>query len=86
MNINLSASFKVLGKVDPIERKDGSISYGLAVMQGMQAGNITVPQNVYEAVEVGKQNTLIGTQKTYEGRTYISWEDVVPFKSDKVDK
>lgn len=80
MNIELRANFKVLGKVEPKERKDGSFSYGLAIMQGMNAGNITVPKPVYDAVEVGKQNILQGTQKTFDGRTYISWESVVSSK------
>ena len=76
MNIELKASFKVLGKVPPVERKDGSTSYGLAVMQNMQAGNISVPEEIYNNVEVGKANTLIGIQKSFEGRTYISWQGI----------
>ena len=76
MNIELSAEFKVLGKVPPVERKDGSTSYGLMVMQNMQAGNISVPEAIYNQVEIGKKATLLGIQKTFDGRTYISWQGV----------
>ena len=81
MNIELTAEFKCLGKADPIARKDGGTSYQLLVMQNNDAGKISVNEDIYTGVEVGKRFILGGVQSTFEGRTYISGRELIPFQS-----
>ncbi|MBR6238753.1 MAG: hypothetical protein IKQ83_06895 [Lachnospiraceae bacterium] len=80
MNIELSAEFKCLAKADPIERKSGGKSFPLVVMQNNDAGKISVSEDIYNAVEIGKKFVLRGVQTTFDGNTYISWRELIPFQ------
>lgn len=83
MNIELTATFKVLGKCEPKERKDGSFFYQIKVDQKDECGKISVPQEIYERVKVGEDNVLFGVQTTFDGNTYISWKELIPFPDVK---
>lgn len=81
MNIELTSTFKVLGKVAPRENKTtGRTTYMLMVKQTEDLGKISVPEEVYNGVKVDTDVTFYGVQTSFDGNTYISWKGIVPFK------
>lgn len=86
MNIELTSTFRVLGKVAPRENKTtGRTTYMLMVKQTEDLGKISVPQEVYDQAKVDTDVTLHGVQTTFDGNTYISWKGIIPFK-EKAEK
>lgn len=54
MTINSIAKLQVLNK-ESAPSKDGTKTYyRIAFLQGMDAGNITLPEETYHSIEVGK--------------------------------
>ena len=87
MNIELTSTFRVLGKCTPKENKNtGRTSYMLMVKQSEDLGKISVPQEIYDHVKEDQDATLYGVQTTFDGNTYISWKGLVPFKETKENK
>jgi len=54
MNINSIATLKVLNKETQPSRDGTKTYYRIAFLQGMDAGNITVPEDVYNSINVDK--------------------------------
>lgn len=76
MDVKMIAKFKVIGKCEVVERRDGGKTYPILVMQNSDCGKISVPEAVYTTSKVGEDISLGVSMKTYEGRSYLSYSEL----------
>ena len=60
MKLQFETKVMVLAKCDPTKSKDGQTTYYKAtVMQGQEAGQLSVSEEIYNSLEVGKVATVV---------------------------
>ena len=60
MKLQLRTKLQILAKCEPTKSSDGKTTYYKAtVMQGQEAGQVSVDEDTYRQLEVGKESSFL---------------------------